>query len=99
MRVGVDQFVKADGMCELASDFRISLLVDPPDLVALDLQHAAHSNGTVLQLVIELIVGAARQQNISAPGSENRQERKSGCLLERQPRAKAAWKREFHLLM
>src|ERR1051326_4551018 len=81
----VEQLVVTHGVLKLGATYRISLIFEPLDVASANLEHAAHSNGVVLQLLIDLVVDAARQQSIRAPGEDDRQERECYSLLEREP--------------
>src|SRR5437588_2743559 len=71
----IEKLVITDGFGELRAYFRVSLLIEPMDIIGADLEHAADSDGAVLQLLIDPIINMARQQSVRAPGEDNHQER------------------------
>ena len=81
----VQQFVIPHGTLKLGADFRISFRVEPLYAAGANLQHAAHRNSAVLQLIIQLAINAASEQSISAPGQYYDQERECYCLFECKP--------------
>src|SRR5262249_23659300 len=71
----VKKLIEADGFCKLCSDFRIGFFIQPANVIAADLKHAANSNRAVLQFFVDLSVDPASQQSVRAPGKYNYQER------------------------
>src|SRR5437764_94848 len=81
----VQQLVIPHGTVKLRADFRIGFRVEPLYAARANLQHAAHRNSAVLQLIIQLAINMAREKNISAPGQYYDQERECYSLLQREP--------------